>query len=160
MHHCPRMAIAFLDCLSDPFVMPTASSSMVVSGGLDYDHDSEVCPCMLGRNAIAGDRAVDAGPEGVSLAGLPPPAPGQGSPPSHGTPASPASGTALASVHAMPLAQSRRKSALLAEAAAAAAPRLLVQRLHAGRLELVCEVHVSAGLAGLPVGVDAHRWAG
>ena len=47
---------------------------------------------------------------------------------------------------------------LLAEAASAAAPRLLIQRLEVGRLQLLCDVHVSAGMAGLPVAVDAHRY--
>ena len=46
---------------------------------------------------------------------------------------------------------------LLAEAAAAAAPRLLIQRLEVGRLQLLCEVHVSGGVGGLPFGVDTHR---
>ena len=48
---------------------------------------------------------------------------------------------------------------LLAEAASTAAPRLLIQHLHVGRLELLCEVHVSAGVSRLPVSVDTHRSA-
>ncbi|KAK9810692.1 hypothetical protein WJX73_010837 [Symbiochloris irregularis] len=46
---------------------------------------------------------------------------------------------------------------LLAEAAAAAGSRLLVERLEVGALQLLCEVHLSGSIGGLPFAVDTHR---
>lgn len=54
-------------------------------------------------------------------------------------------------------APAEQQRLLLAEAAAAAAPRLLVRRLHVGGLQLICEVHISAETARLPLGIDTHR---
>lgn len=46
---------------------------------------------------------------------------------------------------------------VLAEAAAVAGPRLLVEHLHVGALQLLCEVHLSGNIGGLPFAVDTHR---
>ena len=51
-----------------------------------------------------------------------------------------------------------REAALLAEAAAVAAPRLLINQLEVGHLQLLCEVHISNGIGSLPFGVNMHRY--
>ena len=48
---------------------------------------------------------------------------------------------------------------ILAEAAAVAGPRLLVEHLQVGALQLLCEVHLSGSIGGLPFAVDTHRCA-